>query len=149
MSQTVPSKTTAVFLATLPAERRREFERVWDVVRLHLPAGYEEAIGRNTLICQVPRERYADTYNGYPLLYVALASEKSYLSLHLMPLYGDRASARLLADSFRTAGKKLSMGKACIRFKKADDLALDVIGQIVERFSPDQWVQIARSARRR
>jgi len=64
-------------------------------------------------------------------------------------VYGDSMSARLLADGFRMAGKKLNMGKACIHFKKADDLALDVIGQIVEKFSPDRWVQIARAARRR
>ncbi len=149
MSHTARSKTLAGFLANLPEERRPEFERVREVIRRHLPAGYEEVISKNMLVYQVPLERYSDTYNGYPLSYVALASERSYLSLHVMPVYGDSASARLLADGFRMAGKKLNMGKACIHFKKADDLALDVIGRIVEKFSPDRWVQIARAARRR
>jgi hypothetical protein len=97
----------------------------------------------------VPLERYEDTYNGHPLWYVALASEKSYLSLHLMPVYGDGAAAERLVEGFRAAGKKLDMGKPCIHFQTADDLALDVIGEIVARIPPDRWVQIARAARRR
>ena len=125
------SSAISSFLANLPAERRREVERVREAVRRYLPAGY------------------ADTYNGHPLWYVALASEKSYLSLHLVPVYGDRALAQRLADGLRAAGKKLDMGKACIRFQTADDLPLDVIGQIVARIPPDRWVQIAQAARRR
>ena len=101
------------------------------------------------LVYQVPLERYPDTYNGHPLWYVAIASEKSYLSLHLLPVYGDSALARRLADGFRAAGKKLDMGKACIHFKTTDDLAIDVIADIVARIPPDRWVQIAQAARRR
>jgi hypothetical protein len=147
-----PSKsepTVADFLAKLPASRRPEVERVRDVVRQHLPAGYEEAISRNMLVYQVPLARYADTYNGHPLWYVALASETSYLSLHLMPVYGDPEQARRLKDGFKAAGKKLDMGKACIHFKTADDLALDIIGQIVASTPLERWVQIAQAARRR
>jgi hypothetical protein len=149
MARQVPSSAVSTFLANLPAERRREVERVREEVRRHLPAGYEEVISKNMLVYQVPLERYSDTYNGHPLWYVALASEKSYLSLHLMPIYGDQALARRLADGFRAAGKKLDMGKACIHFKTADDLALDVVGKIVATIPPDRWVQIAQDGRRR
>ena len=139
-----PSTEVSTFLANLPADRRREVERVREVVLRHLPAGYEEAISKNMLVYQVPLERYSDTYNGQPLWYVALASGKSYLSLHLMPVYGDSGLARRLADGFQAAGKKLDMGKACIHFKTADDLALDVVGQIVAAVPADRWVKIAR-----
>jgi hypothetical protein len=149
MARKVRSAAISTFLASLPAERRREVERVRKEVRRHLPAGYEEVISKNMLVYQVPLERYSDTYNGHPLWYVALASEKSYLSLHLMSVYGDRALAQRLAEGFRAAGKELDMGKACIRFKTADDLALDVIGQIVAGIPPERWVQIAQAARRR
>jgi Domain of unknown function (DU1801) len=143
------STTVATFLAKLPAERRREVERVRDVVRQHLPTGFEEAVSKNTLVYQVPLDRCADTYNGHPLWYVALTSGKSSLSLHLMPVYGDAARAKRLEDGFRAAGKKLDMGKACIHFRTADDLALDVIGEIVGSISMDRWVEIAQAARRR
>jgi hypothetical protein len=137
------------FLAGLPPDRRREVERVRRVLRQHLPDGYEEAVSKNMLVYQVPLARYADTYNGQPLWYAALASEKSYLSLHLMPVYGDSAQAKRLEDGFRRAGKKLDMGKACIRFRTAEDLALDVIGDIVAAIPVDRWVAIAEAARRR
>jgi hypothetical protein len=122
---------------------------VRDEVLRHLPPGYEEAVSKNMLVYQVPSKTYADTYNGHPLWYVALAPGKSYLSLHLMPVYGDEGLARRLEDGFKAAGKKLNMGKACVRFKTADDLALDVVGEIVATIPVDRWVQIAQQARRR
>jgi hypothetical protein len=144
-----PSSNVSEFLAKLPPDRRAEVARVRSAIRSHLPVGYEEVISKNMLVYQVPLERYSDTYNGHPLWYVALASEKSYVSLHLMPVYGDKALARRLDEGFRAAGKRLSMGKACIHFKTADDLALDVVGEIVGAIPVDRWVQIAQSARRR
>lgn len=113
-----------------------------------MPSGYEEVISKNMLVYQVPRERYPDTYNGQPLWYAALASQKSYLSLHLMPIYASPVLQKQLTDGFREAGKKLDMGKACIRFQRADDLALDVIEDIVAKIQVDRWIEIARSARR-
>jgi len=152
-AQSKPRKTSSAtaseFLAALSEDRRAAVDRVRSVIRRHLPRGYEEVVSKNMLVYQVPFERYSDTYNGQPLWYAALASEKSYLSLHLMPIYGDKTLAQRLDDGFRAAGKKLNVGKACIRFAKADDLALDVIGEIVEAIPLDRWVEIARSARRR
>ena len=149
MVRKASTSTVATFLAGLSAERRAEVKRVRDVIRRALPAGYEEVASKNILVYQVPLDRYADTYNGHPLWYVALASQKSYLSLHLVSVYGDQALAERLAEGFRAAGKKLNMGKACIRFQRADDLALDVIGEIVATIPLDRWVQIAQAARRR
>jgi len=147
-SSSSPS-TVSAFVGSLPAQRRAEVEQVLRTVRRHLPAGYEEVVSKGMVVYQVPLERYPDTYNGHPLWYVCLASEKSYLSLHLMPVYGDKALATRLDEGFRAAGKKLRMGKACIHFDKADELALDVIGEIVAMISVDRWVQIAQTARRR
>ena len=149
MARQAPPMTVAALLASLPADRRKEVKRVRDVIRKNLPAGYEETVGGGMLVYQVPLERYPDTYNGRPLWYAALASMKSYLSLHLMPVYGDKALAKKLADGFRKAGKKLDIGKACVRFKSADDLALDVIGDIVAAVPLDRYVALAQAARRR
>jgi hypothetical protein len=100
------------------------------------------------LVYQVPLAHYSDTYNGQPLWYVALGSTKSYLSLHLVSVYGDRQAAQRLKDGFRAAGKKLDMGKACIHFQAVEDLPLDVIGQVVAAIPMDRWIAVARAARR-
>ena len=141
--------TVAGFLASLPADRRREIDAVRTVIRRHLPKGYEEAIVKNMLVYQVPLTRYADTYNGHPLWYAALASQKRYLSLYLMAVYGDPALASELREGFKAAGLKLDMGKSCIHFKAADDLPLDVIGALVARVPTDRWIAIAQATRQR
>jgi len=141
--------TVSAFLAQLPAERRREVDRLRSLIREHLPAGYEEVIAMNMLVYQVPLARYPDTYNKHPLMYVALASQKSYLSLHLMSIYGDATQTKQLETRFRAAGKKLDKGKACIRFKSTDDLELDAIADVVASMPMDRWIEIAQAARRR
>ena len=139
----------AAFLAMLPAARRREVDAVRAVVRRHLPAGYEEAMSRKLLVWQVPLEAYPDTYNGHPLWYTALASQKNYLSLYLMNAYGNPVLAQRLRDGFAAAGKRLDMGKSCIRFTAAEDLALDVIGEVVASTPMDRYIALARAVRRR
>jgi uncharacterized protein DUF1801 len=141
--------TVAQFLAQLPAERRKELARVRTVVRQHLPKGYRETLTKGMIIYEVPLTRHADTYNGHALWYAALAATKGYLTLHLMAAYGSPALTRRLADGFRAAGKRLNMGKACIRFQKADDLALDTIGAVVASVPVDRFVAIAQAWRRR
>jgi hypothetical protein len=141
--------TVSAFLAELPADRRREVNRVRDVVRAHLPKGYEEVVSRKMLVYQVPLARYPDTYNGHPLWYVAIASEKSYLSLHLMSVYAGGSPLKRIEDGFRAAGKRLKMGKSCVHFAAADDLALDVIGEVIGSVSVEQWIAIAKAARSR
>jgi hypothetical protein len=148
MTSKTPAAVAAL-LAALPADRRREMERVRNAVRKHMPAGYEEVVVKGNLIWQVPREVYPDTYNGQPLWYAALASRKAYLTLHLMNCYASPPLVEKVEAGFRAAGKKLNMGKACIRFKAASDLPLDVIGEVVASTPLDRWVEIAKAARRR
>jgi hypothetical protein len=142
-------QTATAFLATLPPTRAAELARVRDLILQHLPTGYEEVVQNGMLVYQVPLERYRDTYNGHPLWYVALAAPKTSLTLHLMPVYGSPKLARELEAGFRAAGKKLQIGKACIRFQRADDLALDAIGRVIAAVPLDTWVDIAKAAHTR
>jgi hypothetical protein len=148
MAATLPPAVSRL-LEGLPVERRREIEQVRDVVLRNLPAGYEEAVVKHTLVYQVPLVRYPDTYNGHPLWYAALASQKHYLSLYVMSVYGDPGLARRLRNGFEKAGKKLDMGKSCIHFKRAADLPLDVIGTLIAAVPLGRWVAIAQAAHRR
>ena len=145
-----PAQTTvAGYLAALPPERARELRRVRTVIRRHLPKGYREAVRGRVIAYEVPLEIYPDTYNGQPLWLAALAAPKTTLTLHLMPVYGSPALRAQLEDGFRKAQKRLDIGKGCIHFHKADDLALDVIGAVVGGLPVARWVEIARAARKR
>ncbi len=137
------------WLAQLPAERARELAVVRAAIRNRLPAGYEEVTLKGMIVFRVPKARYADTYNGQALWLAALAAPKSYLTLHLLPVYGSPILLASLKAGFEAVGKRLKMGKGCINFQRADDLALDTIGEIIAAMPVAKWVAFAESVRRR
>ena len=142
-------RTVAEYLAQLPEDRRREVKRVRALVRKHLPDGYEEVMTSNAITYVVPLSVYPDTYNKQALWYVGIASMKSYLTLHMPTVYGSPELEQQLRDGFAAAGKKLTMGKGCVNFTSADDLALDTIGEIVAALPMDRYVAIARARKRK
>lgn len=139
--------TPEEYLAGLPDDKRPAIAGVRDVILRNLPKGYRETVGYGMLTYCVPLARYPDTYNGQPLCYAALAAHKSYCALYLMSAYGDPDEARWLAREFEKAGKKLDMGKSCLRFRSPDDLPLDAIGSIIARTSPEDFVRRYEASR--
>lgn len=135
------------YLAGLPDERRRAVAAVRDVILRHLPPGYVEGMGFGGITYSIPLARYRNTYNGQPLCYVALGAQKNYCSLYLMAAYADPVLAEWLARAFAEAGKKLDMGKSCVRFRSPDDLPLDAIGQFVARVPVEDYIQRQEAAR--
>jgi hypothetical protein len=95
----------------------------------------------------IPLSRYPVTYNKQPLTVASLASQKSYMSLYVMNVYGDAKRERWLAHRFELAGKKLDMGKSCIRFRKLDNLPLGVVASIVALDTPEQFIAKYEKAR--
>ena len=142
------AKTVTQYLSALPPERAAELKRVRAAIRRALPKGYEEAVSETLITYQVPLATYPDTYNKQPLWLAALGAPKTTLTLHLMPVYASPVLLGRLKDGFRAAGKRLDMGKACIHFTTADDLALECISEIVAAMPVEKWVDIARSARK-
>ena len=139
--------TVDQYLAELPPDRRAEVARVREVIRRNLPRGYEEAMGFGMISYRLPLARYSDTYNGQPLCYAGLASQKNFLTLYLMAAYADRVVEKSIRDGFDKAGKKLDMGKSCIRFRQASDLPLDVIGKAVAAIPPAAFIAQYEKAR--
>ena len=90
---------------------------------------------------QVPLSRYSPTYNGRPLAYVALAAQKNAYSLYLLGVYGIPEQEAVLRDGFAAAGKKLDMGKSCVRFKKLDDLPLETIARLIAATPPERTIE--------
>jgi hypothetical protein len=135
-----PAPTVASYLSELPPERRKVMAALRTLIRANLPKGYKEGMGLGMLMYAVPLSVLPNTYNGHPLLYVAAAANKNGYSLYLMTVYGDAKQAAWLKGEFKAAGKKLDMGKSCIRFKSLDDLPLDAIASVVRSVPMDQYV---------
>jgi hypothetical protein len=140
--------TVADYLAQLPAERRREIEIVRDAVNSAMPAGYREEISYGMIGWVVPLDDYPETYNGQPLGYAGLAAQKNYNSLYLTCVYASEDRTNRLRAAWQAAGKKLDMGKSCIRFRRADDLALDHVKREVASTAPAQFIAIYEAARK-
>lgn len=145
MRRTTPS-TVSGYLAKLPSDVRATLTQVRRLIKRHPPTGYREAMNWGAITYEVPLRRYPDTYNGQPLCYVALAAQKHHASLYLMGPYGDAALRRRLQEGFRRSGKRLNMGKSCIRFRSVEDLDMETIGAVVAAIPVDTYVAIAESA---
>lgn len=137
----VEATSVAEYFEKVDPARRPALEAVAEVVRKHLPRGFEEGLLYGAVAWFVPPERYGKSYNGQPLAAVALATQKHHLGLYLHCGYmADELAS--VAKGFAAAGKRLDMGKSCVRFRHAEDLALEVIGNYlrgvsVERFLAD------------
>jgi len=143
----IKAATPDAYVKSLAQERRLAIAAVRKVILDNLPEGYQEIVDFGMLMYVVPLRRFPDTYNGRPLAIVALASQKQYLSLYLMCVYGDPKTRAWFEAEFRKAGKKLDIGKSCVRFRKIEDLPLDVIGQAVARVPVAKFLGLYRKSR--
>ncbi len=137
--------TTAVeeYLDTLPDAHRSPIDHVRATVLANLPTGYEEVMNSGMVTYQVPLETFSDTYNGRPLVYAAIVSRKHHMAIHLMSIYTAAGAAEAFAEAYRASGKRLDMGKACVRFRQIDDLPLELIGRTIASTSVDEFVAAA------
>ena len=144
------STTTATdYLASLPQDRREVISAVRELILRNLPEGYQETINWGMLSYEVPLETYPDTYNKKPLSYVGLAAQKNYNSLYLMSVYQDPADYQELMEAFARMGVKPDMGKSCIRFKKLDQIPLEIIARLIAKTSVQDFVETAKSIQKR
>lgn len=141
--------TPGEYLDALPPDRQEAVSQVRRVILDHLPEGYREGMYFGMLGYYVPLERYPGTYNGQPLAIAALASQKRYMSLYLMAVYGDPQTERWFRDAWAASGKKLDMGKSCVRFTQVADLPLDLIGQTIARVGVDDYIARYEAAHQR
>ncbi len=141
--------TVDEYLAELPEERRAVVARVRETVLAHLPAGYVETMSWGMISYELPLERYPDTYNGQPLVLAALAAQKGHYALYLTCTHADPAQEAWLREAFARAGKRLDMGKSCLRSRRLGDLPLDVVGQAIAAAPPEAFIARYEAARAR
>ncbi|HWP39366.1 MAG TPA: DUF1801 domain-containing protein [Tepidisphaeraceae bacterium] len=139
-----PAQTVNDYLASLPDDRRAAMQAVRQVILRHLDKDYEEGMQYGMIGYYVPQRVFPAGYHcdpTQPLPFASLASQKNHMSLYLMCLYANKELETWFRKAWKQSGKKLDMGKSCIRFRKLEDLALDVIGQAIARVPARQYIQ--------
>ena len=145
------SRATTVdqYLSELPPDRREIIASVREVIRQHIAPGFEEGMQYGMIGWYVPHATYPAGYHcdpTQPLPFACLASQKNYCSLYAMSLYADGPQLAAFQAAWKATGKKLDMGKSCIRFKAVEDLALDVIAQALKPMTVAKWIGIYESS---
>jgi hypothetical protein len=138
------AKTVKEYLNELPPDRKAAISAVREVILKNLPKGFEEVMQYGMIGYSVPHSIYPPGYHcdpKQPLPFVALASQKNHMAVY-MYIYMDKETENWFVKSYRATGKKLDIGKSCIRFKKLEDLALEVIGQAVGRKSVKEYIAL-------
>jgi hypothetical protein len=141
------AKTVDAYLASLPSDRRSAISRVRDLVLRSLPEGYVEGMGYGMINYSIPLSRYPNTYNGQALCYIGLAAQKNFNAIYLMGVYSDPVRTKRFTDGFAKAGKKLDIGKSCVRFKSPDDLALEAIAETIAGLPVDGFIALYERSR--
>ncbi len=138
------AKTVQIYLKELPADRREVVSAVRDVILANLPQGYEECMSYGMIGYVVPHSIYPKGYQcnpKLPLPFVNLGSQKNHMALHLMCCYGDPTLKASFEKAWKDAGKKFDMGGGCVRFKKLEDVPLEVIGELVASLPVEAYIR--------
>lgn len=142
--------TVDEYLESLPEDRRDALNAVRKVILKNLDKkNIEEGMQYGMIGYYVPHRVYPPGYHcdpKQPLPFAGMASQKNHMSLYMMCNYGSEAEMRRFQQEWKKTGKRLDMGKACIRFKKLDDLALDVIGAAIKRMTAKKYIEHYESA---
>lgn len=146
------AKTVDEYLASLPEDRREALQAIRETILDNLDEDYEEGMQYGMIGYYVPHSVYPAGYQvdpKQPLPYAALASQKNYMSLYLMGLYcgcadgeSDNEHSRWFREAWAARGKKLDMGKSCVRFKKLADVPLDVVGEAIQRVPAKDYIAV-------
>jgi hypothetical protein len=141
------AETVAGYLKELPEERRQAMTAVRNVILENLPKGFEEGMS-GMIVYYIPLEDFPDTYNGEPLWLAGLAAQKNNMALYLNNVYSDSQTADWFKARYKMTGKRLDMGKSCVRFRKLEDLPLDLIGETIALTSKRELINFYIDARK-
>lgn len=141
------SKATTVeaYLAELPEDRQKALNEIRKVIRKNLPKGFQECMNYGMIGYVVPHSKYPAGYHcdpKLPLPFMGLASQKNFIAFYHMGIYSSPPLLKWFTEAYAKAGVgKLDMGKSCIRFKKADKIPFALLGELVSKMTPEDWIK--------
>ena len=141
------AKSVDDYVAELPEARHEAITELRATILENLPDGYLESMNFGMITYEVPLEVYPDTYNGKPLMYAALASQKNHFAVYLSGIYQDSDRRDDFLEAYKATGKRLDVGQSCVRFRKLEDVPFDVIGDAIAAVPMEEFVAVAKEFR--
>lgn len=142
----IEAKNPEEYIEKLPEQRREAFANLRKAIVSHLPAGYEETMTYGMIGYVVPHKIYPPGYHAdpsTPLPFCSIASQKNFIGFYHMGMYAMPELKDWFAENYRKRAKyKLDMGKSCVRLKRPDDIPYDLIGELMKKISPAEWVEV-------
>ena len=136
------ANTVKQYLNELPNDRKKAIYIVRQTILENLPEGYDEVMNWGMITYEVPLETYPNTYNGKSLMYAALVSQKNHMAVYLMGCYMVPEVRNEFEKAYKKSGKRFDAGKSCIRFKKIDDLPLDLLGKTIASMDVNEFIEL-------
>lgn len=139
------AKTVNEYIESLPDDRKQIISDLRKVILKNLPKGFEETMQYGMISYVVPHKTYPAGYHANPkdaLPFISLASQKNHIALYHMTIYEGGLHDWFLSAWKKATEKKLDMGKACIRFKKPEDIPVKLIGELSGKVTPKQWIDL-------
>ena len=144
------STTPEEYIESLPEDRRNIISQMRKVIVKNLPKGFKESMAYGMIGYCVPHSLYPPGYHvdpKQPLGFMCIASQKNHIALYHMGLYASPTHLKWFQDEWKkVSSKKLDMGKSCIRFKKAEDVPLKLIGELASKITPQDWIKMYEKA---
>jgi hypothetical protein len=141
--------TPEAYLDELPRERAAFVSRLRNLVNANLPDGYVERMSWGMISWEVPLDRYPDTYNGQPLVYAGLAAQKNHIALYLNCVCASESRSERLRAAWAATGRKLDMGRSCLRFKRPEDVAEEVLAETIRSIPVERFLAEHETGRAR
>ncbi len=139
------AKNAEEYLKDLPADRAVPFKKLRDIIIKNIPEGFEERMGYGMIGYVVPHSLFPDGYHcdpSLPLPFVSFASQKNFIAIYHMGLYGSPEMLDWFVKEYpKHCKQKPDMGKSCIRFKKPDQIPFELIGELMKKISPADYIK--------
>ena len=149
----IKANTVEEYMSQLPEDRKQPMQSLRDIIKKNLPTGFEETISYGMIGYVVPHSIFPAGYHCKPeeqLPFLNIASQKNFIALYHMGIYANEALLQwFLAEYPKYSKSKLDMGKSCIRFKKPDQIPLELIGELATKISVNEWIDMYQKAFRK
>ena len=143
------AKTVDEYIDGLPEDRKAAMNKLRKVIKKNIPKGFQESMGYGMAGFVVPHSKYPAGYHcdpKLPLPFLSFASQKNFIAIYHMGIYAEPKLLKWFTEAHAKASpKKLDMGKSCLRYKKPEDIPYDLIGELVSKITPEDWIKLYES----